>query len=432
MRKTIKGKSDIERLSKKGNYYLPTPPGFYVHVTDKLSKIYRLRAKKRGERKNIVCVIGPCSVLPLVQAQEEAIRLYLAIKAGNDPNEARRKEREAKEKERARAMEESALRRLKLGRVFEEYLKTKPLARKTKLGYLDHTNRYLSDWLDLDMNSITPLMVQERFTSICAQSPATAKVLCAIHSAVFTFASNRYVDQRGRSLITGNPWTTVKRNGLMPTIEARETPIPPEKMSDWYKAVTSLSPDFTDCFLFLLFTGVRVSAAVSVNWQDIDYEAGLLTLTDTKQRREKKKRYQVPLTRQLEDLIQKRRKTATDLAYIFPALRDEHNTATPLLAKYARESRSIVGFDWTPHCIRKTFATEAAQLVTEHQLKALMNHASKGDITQTHYVKISPEALRKPMQAINDHLEALCKSEAPRLRKIENVNGPASFAKTTP
>ncbi len=69
-----------------------------------------------------------------------------------------------------------------------------------------------------------------------------------------------------------------------------------------------------------------------------------------------------------------------------------------------KEVVALSGVEFTPHDLRRTFVTIAESLdIPAYALKRFMNHKSNGDVTAG-YIVLSVERLRKPMQAITDHI----------------------------
>ena len=58
------------------------------------------------------------------------------------------------------------------------------------------------------------------------------------------------------------------------------------------------------------------------------------------------------------------------------------------------------------HTLRRTFGTVAGRLdIAHYKHKMLLNHSLKTDVTGAHYVKLTVEDLREPMQKISDYLK---------------------------
>jgi integrase len=64
------------------------------------------------------------------------------------------------------------------------------------------------------------------------------------------------------------------------------------------------------------------------------------------------------------------------------------------------------GIKFCNHDLRRTFSSIAEALVSYSQMKKLLNHSTKADVTAG-YIVIDLEKLRQPSQAIADEIDAL-------------------------
>lgn len=404
----IKGrKVEIDAISEPGNYYLPTPPGFHIHVTKCGTKIFRLRVKGRASRRNFTEVLGRYGVWTLAQAQAWANESYIKIKAGHVGDKRRAKEPLESQGTSPWERDRDLLQELTVRRVASEYISSRSLSPKTVENY-ECSLRMIADWLSKPISSITPLMCQAKVAEISNASPANGRNLNALMNAVFNFARHRYTLTDGSPALRGNPWESVRKNSILKDVPPRETPIEPERLHVWYRSVMDLDEPLADLFMFMLLTGCRVTAACRLRWVDIDFSKGVIQIQDTKQQKERKRHYQLPMTTQLRDLLQRRRPSnGGDFRYVFPGLLKGDFAAQIPISKAAKATEHRAG-KWTSHDLRKTFATEAATICTESELKALIHHSRSSDVTHTHYVNLSPQALLPALQRLNDKLMGLC------------------------
>ena len=152
-----------------------------------------------------------------------------------------------------------------------------------------------------------------------------------------------------------------------------------------------------DYVLFLLFSGMRRTAAAKLQWDSVDFKDKTVTVMDTKSRQP----LQLPLSGPLFDLLCKRYEKRTG-DYIFPA---ESSTGYLMdikrpLAKIRKDS----GLSFALHDCRRTFITTAESLDISHfALKKLVNHSAGNDVTSG-YVIHDVERLRAPMERIADKI----------------------------
>lgn len=153
-------------------------------------------------------------------------------------------------------------------------------------------------------------------------------------------------------------------------------------------------PEYRDYYLTLLLTGLRRSEALNLTWEQVDFKARTLTVTDTKNREP----HTLPLPAYLLDLLKERRERSTG-KYVFSAPDGERISNFRDVTRYI-EKRS--GLHVTLHDLRRTFATIAERLdIPAYALKRLLNHKQNSDVTSG-YLVIDVERLRKPMEKITD------------------------------
>jgi integrase len=133
---------------------------------------------------------------------------------------------------------------------------------------------------------------------------------------------------------------------------------------------------------------------LSLKWSEIDLKARTLTVLDPKNRRD----HTLPMGDYLFELMARRRAiSASEYVFADSAGRRISNFRYALAA-----IEKASGIRFTPHDLRRTFATIADSLdIPAYALKALMNHKSGADVTAGHVV-VTAERLRAPMQKIED------------------------------
>ncbi len=400
-------KVEIDGLSAPGNYYLPMPPGFHVHVTKCGTKIFRLRVKGRASRANFTEVLGRYGVWTVAQAQAWANESYIKIKTGQISAKHKECKLAPSQPQSPDEEDRNLLKELTIRRIASEYIESRSLSPKTVENYRCSL-RMIADWLSMPISAITPLMCQAKVAEISKASPANGRNLNALMNAVFNFASHRYTLTDGSPALKVNPWASVRKNAILRDVPPRETPIEPERLPAWYQAVSALHEPLPDLFLFMLLTGCRITAACRLKWSDIDISKGIISIQDTKQQKERKRTYQLPITSQLKQLLDRRRpKNGGDFCYVFPGLLKGDFAIQVPISKAVKMTIAKAG-KWTSHDLRRTFATEAATICTESELKALIHHSRSSDVTHTHYVNLSPQALLPALQRLNDKLMGLC------------------------
>ena len=165
-----------------------------------------------------------------------------------------------------------------------------------------------------------------------------------------------------------------------------------------------------DYFVLLLFTGLRKSEALSLRWTDVDLDAKTILIRDTKNRQP----HMLPLSDFLTDLFVRKgeQKTAD---FVFPG-ENGGRAADPRLRSEEIVKKS--GITFTPHDLRRTFATVAESLdLSWKTVKSLLNPKMEDDVTAG-YVVSDAERMRAAMQAITDKLKTHCGIDEPAKKAV--------------
>jgi integrase len=341
--------------------------------------------------------LGKYGVLTVEQARIKAQKFLLTATDGGDPM-AERREVEA--------------RQVTLATVFETYLQArKGLKPSTVHNYRRMMKEAFSDWLERPLGNISKDAVGRRHARIGARSPSQANNAMRVLRAMFNFAAGQYEDAEGRSLFPENPVSRLSHTRAWYRIDRRRTVIKRTELSAWFQGVMALKADSTDeqasvvadLLLLLLFTGLRRSEGLTLQWDNVDLREKTLTIQDTKNHEP----LTLPLSDFLMELFQQRQKNAVS-PYVFPGTGEYGHLIEPRpqMRKVTQQS----GVTFTLHDLRRTFITVAESLdVPVYAIKRLVNHKMNQDVTAG-YVVMDVERLRAPMQKITDHLLSLAQS----------------------
>jgi integrase len=368
--------------------------------------------------------VGTVGVETLAEARQKAREYFRDVGAGVDPRKPK--------KEAGGAT---------LVATLDAYLKANNLKPRSAAGLVDEANRYLRDWMDKPLASITREMVEEKHRSIAAdiarrhakkamadqlnhlqraeraevrypeaaeahrakaaaakrRAPysghATANRALKIVRALYNFAKDR------DDSLPPNPVRLKKQwNKIAP----RTRHLVPSDLPAFHKAVTELPSEIArDYILLMLFTGLRRREAASLRWSDVDLKNRTLTISDTKAGRPLK----LPLTRQVHALLSARRAIGKR-EYVFLADSASGHIESPKF--HFAQIRAACGIYVSAHDLRRTFCTIAESVdIPAYALKALVNHSlGSGDVTAG-YIQMSAERLRAPAQRVSDEIERL-------------------------
>jgi integrase len=363
--------------------------GFAVRVTAKGAKsfIVEKRIDGRVRRKTL----GAYGVLTVEQGRQEAQKFLGDIARGIDPY--------------AKALETQA-RQVTLQAVFDTYMEIrKGLSPATVHDYHRLMKNAFSDWVNRPLAHISKDAVAQRHKKLGQRSPARANNAMRLLRALFNFARGQYEDAEGRSLFLENPVSRLSHTRAWYPVARRRTVIKRSQLPAWFEAVMALKADpadsaavnVADYLLLLLFTGLRRSEGMRLQWKDVDLVDRTLTIHETKNGEP----LTLPLSDFLMDLLAQRAALATS-EYVFPGEGEYGHLIEPRkqMNKVIKQS----GVTFILHDLRRTFITVAESLETSvYAIKRLVNHKMSQDVTAG-YVVMDVERLRTPMQKITDRL----------------------------
>jgi len=367
--------------------------GFGLRVTPG-SRAYIVEARVNGVSRRVS--LGDHTRLTASSARTKALRILSEMAAGKDPTVEK-----AKKKIVGATLQE----------ILEHYLSVRSLRPNTKRTYRYIVPRCLGDWMDQPVTAISREMVEKRHLELRrptrqgTSGEVQANVVMHILSTLLNFAAANYqID--GKPIILVNPVKRLSYNRQWYHERKRQTVIPDHKLADWYAAVTSLRHKMVkDYLLLLLFTGLRRNEAGTLRWQDIDFEAKVLTVRAEVAKNGKEHR--LPLSDFLEDLLRRRFQERGASEYVFPGRGAKGHIvdSNHVIRGVANEAKC----PFILHDVRRTFLTMAERLVISYVLvKKLANHSSRNDTTFG-YIVVDIERLREPMQTISNELLRLCK-----------------------
>ncbi|MEW8382869.1 MAG: tyrosine-type recombinase/integrase [Candidatus Thiodiazotropha taylori] len=360
-----------------------TLKGFALRVTAGGAKSFVV--EKRINRKVKRKTLGRFGEMTAEKARKEAIKFLGQVADGQDPI-AEVKDQEAES--------------VTLREVFELYLKVRAgLKASTVQDYQRLMREIFKDWQDRELRNITKDMVQKRHQDYGKRSQARANNAMRLLKAIFNFARGQYEDSQGRSFFPENPVDRLSHVKAWYRVERRRTLIKKSELPAWFSAVEQLreagdptSETIADYLMLLLFTGLRRSEGMNLQWEDVDFVDRTLTIHDTKNREP----LILPLSDFLTELL-KRREGLHESSYVFPG-GSGGRIIEPRKQLFKVTEWSGVAF--TLHDLRRTFITVAESLeLSQYAIKHLVNHKLPNDVTAG-YIIMDPERLRPAMEKI--------------------------------
>jgi integrase len=324
-------------------------PGFGVRLRAGGSRTFVYQYKVGSKQRRIT--LGPVTALDLGKARDTAKDLYAKVRLGGDP---------AGEKAHAR---------LKASETFEataaQYLQHQQ-GRVRPRSYDQvqrHLNLYAKPLHRLQLEKITKRDIAACVASVRTNSGlVTGNRVRATLSAFFTWAM-------GEGLAETNPVVGTNRSEE----KSRERVLDPAELRLIWNAVRN--DDFGAILKLLMLTGQRAGEIAGLRWSEIRGDTIALPGERTKNRRP----HTIPLSQAAHSIIAKRQRHE-DRDLIFGHATGQYNgwnySMVALNKRIAEVTRRTLPH-WTPHDLRRSFATHAAGIgIQPHIIEACLNHVS--------------------------------------------------------
>ncbi len=366
--------------------------GVRVHPSGAKSYVVNYRAGNGGRKApNKRVVVGRAGRVTPDQARRHARELLGRVAAGEDP---------AGERAEARGVP-------RLGDACEDYIKSgHGWAASTERGYRRYTALYLGDWLSRPLDSITRRDVENRFRLLTERHGEMPANQCL--SFLRSVYRRSCVDYEGLR----NPveqWLAA--GGRYHRKARKRISSPAEVLPCWRKGMEAVVPNpvHRDVFLFGVYTGMRRGEIMPLRWEDVDLEAGLFRVEETKTRVP----LELPVTRQLGEILARRRAASWGMpedlcGWVFPSPTSTSGHVEELQRHYEAIGRAGGAKFWF-HGLRNCFITVAERelMLPRSLTKRLVNHARPGDVTEGYAADWTVEQLRDPAQRIADRINEL-------------------------
>lgn len=372
-------------------------PGFGLIVGRKTKTYF---AQKEVNGRTVRHKIGTHGVFNPEQARNDAREKLIRMSRGENLNQTKR---------------EAAIKGITLEQAIDAYEKSRNrISCSTTYKFKRCREAWLTSWLKLSMVTITKEMVVSRHKALTEEyGGATANQAMYMLRAVYNYALVLY------DITNPNPVMVLSQAKKWHAQERRTRIIKSTQLKHWYETVMLLENSAVRHYLcLLLFTGMRRNEALSLRWENVDFEEKIFTVPNTKN----KKPLLLPMSNYIYDVLQDRKKRSGNSEWVFPS-----NSGAGHLVEPKRAVASVIeksGVAFTVHDLRRTFITIAEGLdIQYYALKRLLNHSQKGDVTAG-YIIPSVDRLRKPMQQITDYILAMVSEPVPQdllpLRALPN------------
>ncbi|WP_160472836.1 integrase family protein [Cupriavidus sp. SW-Y-13] len=332
-------------------------------------------------------------------AVEEARKLAAEaggeVARGENPNQKKRERRAAAEKARVKGMT--------VQNVLDEYIQASPkLKPKTSAKYRADVERHLKDWLDTPVQALTRKAVKQRYNELAVESKAKADSVFKALRAAVRHHMDVHRDESDLPILTANPLTSLPKGWGQSTAKTRY--VTPDRLRAWAAAVKNAPDPWNDVWWCCLLLGARLNEILPMTWKQLDVQAGVLTIKDTKGKRP----LEQPIPSWLLARLRQRYTARGSSCYVFPSQvttwrgRATKGYVTNAADSYKNLSKAC-GFDWTSHDLRRTFASMATRVgIPSGVTRTLVNHAPPAtDVLSKHYTQVPLDVKLNALEQIS-------------------------------
>ena len=379
----------IKALKATGSRYkIADTEGLYLYVTEKGSKIWRVRLQQAGKEK--IITLGKYPIMKLAEARLERNEILRAVAKGEPVG--------AETKKKSRTFKEVA----------EEWIdKNKAEWRDRYIATLRHRLGHdaYPAFGDVPITDITAEIVLNMLREIETRgSLVTAKKVLWHVQQVFSYAY-------GALLIPADPVAALSTNVLAKAKPGHFAAVTTKKDAGF--VIRSLreyrgSPIVRMALEFLMLTFVRPGNVRAARWEDIDLEAKVWTIPAEQMKMGRE--HKVPLSRQAIAILRQMEEWEDDQGLVFPPIRKRHGTISDATFGVALRAMGIPQNMMSAHGFRSmasSLLNEAGYYpdVIERQLA----HAGKDTIREIYNRTEYWDERVKLMQAWADMVDELAK-----------------------
>lgn len=382
-------------------------PGLGILVGVKGAKTWVLQAKVRGRGVTRRLSLGPVSTMTPEQAWERAVPLRRELDGGTDPKAKKHKPATVRE-------------------ALETYLATRrrkgqPLRERSLADYRGRVERLLTPWLDMQVAAITHEMVQRRFLDISDEVAARRAAGDSVGgvnvtggataNGAMTIFRALWKDQKARDpAMASLPDPTALLRGQLHELKPRKRRVATEDFPRFYAAVQALPNRlYRDLLSLAIFTGWREGELTGLSWAEVDLKEKMIHIPGARMKNHRD--FNLPMSRQVFDLLVARRALGNDGPFVFPGNgRTGHTTSMGVALGKVAEA---CGVRVSPHDLRRSFTSIASTCrIHRHVEMMLVAHATDDEVHDA-YVVLSPKEVRADVQLVADRIAELCSVAAP-------------------
>ena len=388
-------KSSFKKYNPKSkDYYIRDKKleGFYIRVYPSGKKTYGIYSRKGGVGRKVSISIGNCEYIEFEDAKNIAKDWLYLLRQGIHP----------KEKIKEESLKDKTL--LDLVKEFVD-LRDMELKSFTKQDYVRRIELQMPTLCNKRIVEITKDDVVDWYKS--SKKNRSAVLAMGYAKKVLDVAvADKYLDE--------NIFVHAKiKIGKLPPIKKKETHISQTQLynfvGSFFQVAPKLSVTMRDFIFFLFITGKRLTESAELTWDNVNYQNGTITLLKTKTG----KIDVIPMTPYLYLLLKYREglkhKKIISLnkhpVYVFPNSLGNGPIKDPRKALKKINEEAKLGFEITPHDLRRTFGTATKEVnLSNEDTAVLLNHA-KADVTEN-YIMRSLDYKRNNLEKVQKYLDS--------------------------
>lgn len=261
-----------------------------------------------------------------------------------------------------------------LQEAMEAYLvRPKLRSESHKLSIRQQFDNHLKDWMGLRLDEISKSMVATRHGAL-ADRPSTANHTLKYFRTVWNHARRTYDLPECPTMAI--EWYEETPNGSII-----------DNLGEWRRTIEALpNPIHSVYYELLLFTGLRKTEALTLEWKNVHEDRIHLPMTKNG------RSFDLPILQRHHEILAPIR--GLHRRWVFPSPKGpDGRLSTPQRLQ------------WSPHAHRRTFATVAVEAgVLEEVVGRLLNHTPLS-ITGQRYAKPSLNALMPSVQTVCEELD---------------------------
>lgn len=373
--------------------------GFGLRVTPTGKMTFIVQGRVDGSNKEARITIGAFGVFTAEQARDAAREHLRNMRMGLDPRDLKK---------------QTAALQVTLGDVCDAYVgrpgKLKP---SSKSAIERHVMTTFAAWKDKPIASITEDMCKARYREMLTKglrgkkgAPGQANQAFAVLGALINYAGRQHKRADGSPLIAHNPVASLKDDKVK--LKPRTTRVLDAKVGavwlalEQWRAVAHNrdTASSIDLVRFLFLTGLRISEASSLKWEQVHLEDGYFHLPNPKNSNP----VSMPLSAQAVALLESRPRVEGN-PYVFPSWGRAGHIKDP--RDLMRKLSGVAGNPITPHDVRRTYTNVALRQcrIEKFRTDLLTNHITR-DVTAEHYFDTTNlQWLQPEAQLIGDWLD---------------------------